>query len=444
MRGKKLRKRLAFILTAVITLSLISMGPLLSAACATGAKTHPAKPGPKLPAAAANDVVIEWNAIAAGLTLQPSLALAAVQQTRLMAIFHLAMHDAVNGITGEYETYLEPQAPPQNASAEIAAIGAAYEALKSLFPGNDAMLDARLLTSLQQHGSSAADPAVQYGRNVAASILAVRADDHAATAQFDYDAPNQGQPGVWVRLTSAPASLPGWGKVTPFVIRSASQFEPDAPPALSSDEYAKNYNEIKAIGALTGSTRSPEQSNIALFWRASPTAVWNIVLTQVVQTRDMPLSDEARLFALFYLAAADASIACWKAKYDYNFWRPLTAIVNGNSDGNDLTTGAADWKPFITTPAHPEYPSGHSTNSSAMAKILELEFGDTPGVPISVTQTGITRNWTSFSEGVQEVIDARVYSGIHFRHSDEVGARLGRQVAQFVAHHALRPSSKTR
>ena len=447
MRGKKLSKRLAFILTAVMTLSLISMGPLSSAACATGAETHSNlsnKPRLNHPPAAASNVITEWNETAVRLTLQSVPALAPVQQTRVMAIFHLAMHDAVNGVTGEYETYLEPTAPPENASAEAAAIGAAHEALKNLFSGNDVMLDTQLVTSLQQHGSSTSDPAVQFGRSVAASILAVRADDHSAQAQFNYDAPNQGQPGVWVRLTTAPALLPGWGKVTPFVLRSASQFAPDAPPALNSELYARDYNEIKTIGVATGSSRTPEQSNIALFWRASPTAIWNSVLTQVVQTREMSLSEEARLFALFYLAAADASIACWKAKYEHNFWRPQSAIVNGNSDGNDLTAGNVDWRPFITTPPHPEYPSGHTSNSSAMAKILTLEFGDTPGVSISVTQTGITRNWTSFSEAVAEVIDARVYSGIHFRNSDEVGARMGRQIAQFVSHHALRRSSKSK
>ncbi|HEU4930586.1 MAG TPA: hypothetical protein VFT48_00825 [Pyrinomonadaceae bacterium] len=444
MRGKKLSKRWAFILTAVMTLSLISMGPLSSAACATGAKTSSNTSARPSPASMANNVVLEWNELAVRFALQPVPALAPIQQTRAMAIFQLAMHDAINGITGQYETYLETPPPPENASPEAAAIGAAHEILKNLFPGNDALLDGRLMTSLQQHGSSTADPAVPYGRSVATSILAVRADDRSAEAQFNYDAPNQGQPGVWVRLTSAPASLPGWGKVTPFVLRSASQFQPEAPPDLSSELYAKDYNEIKTIGVATGSTRSPEQSNIALFWRASPTAIWNSVLTQVVQTRNMELSDEARLFALFYLAAADASIACWKVKYEHNFWRPQSAIVNGNSDGNDLTTGNVDWKPFITTPVHPEYPSGHSTNSSAMAKILALEFGDAPGVSISVTQTGITRNWTSFSEAVQEVIDARVYSGIHFRNSDEVGARMGRQIAQFVSHHALRRNSKAK
>lgn len=437
MRVNKLSKGLVFTLTAVIALLSISVCPLLSVACATGASTHPnrtAKP------AVPSNVVLEWNDVAVRLTLQAVPALAAIQQTRVMAIFQLAVHDAVNGITGDYETYLSPPTPPQNASPEAAAIGAAHEALRNLFQGNDALLDSWLATSLQEHGSSMNDPSVLYGRAVATAILAVRANDHSAEAQFAYDAPNQGLPGVWVRLANAPASLPGWGKVTPFVLRSASQFRPDAPPDLTSEQYAKDYNEIKQIGVSIGSTRSAEQSDIALFWRASPTAIWNSVLTQVVQSRNMDLSSEARLFALFYLASSDASVACWEAKYTYNFWRPQSAITNGNADGNDQTTGDAAWKPFIPTPPHPEYPSGHSTNSSAMAKILTLEFGDTPGIPIAVTQTGITRNWTSFSQAVDEVIDARVYSGIHFRNSDEAGARMGRQVAQFVSKHALRPT----
>ena len=358
-----------------------------------------------------------------------------------MAIFQLAMHDAVNGITGEYETYLSPPAAPENASPLAAAISAAHHALKSLFPGNDSLLDTQYFNSLAAQGLSPADPGIDFGRSAAAAILAARANDHSAQAKFNYDALGAGTPGVWVRPANTAALLPGWGNVTPFVLRSGSQFRPEAPPALDSEEYAKDYNEIKQIGVKSGSTRSAEQSDIARFWRASPTAIWNPVLTQVVQTRNLDLSEKVRLFALFYLAAADASIACWEAKYAYNFWRPETAIRNGEFDGNDSTAGDPAWLPFITTPPHPEYPSAHSTNSSAMAKILTSTFDDNPGVTIVVTISGITRTWNTFSEAVQEVIDARVYSGIHFRNSDVVGARMGRQVAQFVSKHALRRSS---
>lgn len=440
MRVKTLIKSLVLTLSVGIAVSMISAFPLLSVSCAAAPNTHLNFPVTlsATQSAQASDVVVEWNLQAVALTLRPTPALAPVQQTRAMAIFHLAVHDAVNGITGEYETYLSPPSPPENASPVAAAIAAAHDALKNLFPGNDVLLDDRYANSLAAHGLSPADPGIAFGSSAAAAILALRANDHSSQAQFDYNAPGAGEPGVWIRLNNAPALLPGWGNVTPFILRSGSQFRPDAPPALNSELYAKDFNEIKTIGVATGSSRSAEQSQIATFWRASPTAIWNSVLTQLVQTRNSDLSENARLFALFYLAAADASIACWEAKYHYNFWRPQPAIVNGDFDGNDATVGNGTWQPFVATPPHPEYPSGHTANSGAMAKILTAEFEDNPGVPIVVTLSGITRQWGSLSEAVQEVIDARVYSGIHFRNSDEVGARMGRQIAQFASKHALR------
>ena len=442
MRVKTLMKSLVLTLTLGIAISIISAYPLLSVSCAAAPHNHLSLPVTRSAthSVQASDALLEWNQQAAALSLRPTPALAPVQQTRVMAIFHLAVHDAVNGITGEYETYLSPPSPPENASPVAAAISAAHHALKNLFPGNDTMLDDARANSLAAHGLSPADPGIAFGSSAAAAILALRANDHSSQAQFEYNAPGAGEPGVWVRLNNAPALLPGWGDVTPFVLRSGSQFRPDPPPALNSEQYARDYNEIKTIGVATGSSRSAQQSQIATFWRASPTAIWNSVLTQLVLTRNLSLSENARLFALFYLAAADASIACWEAKYHYNFWRPQPAIINGQFDENDATAGNVTWQPFVGTPPHPEYPSGHTANSSAMAKVLTSEFGDTPGVPIIVTASGITRQWNSLGEAVQEVIDARVYSGIHFRTSDEAGARMGRQTAQFVSKHALRKS----
>jgi hypothetical protein len=167
------------------------------------------------------------------------------------------------------------------------------------------------------------------------------------------------------------------------------------------------------------------------------------VLTQVLAARGLDLSATARVFARMYLASADASIACWDAKYAYNFWRPQRAINNADLDGNPATVGDSTWLPLLPTPPHPEYPSGHGCNSAAMAAVLETTFGDNPGVTLSLTLSGVTREWQTFDQGVQEVIDARVYSGIHFRSSDETGVRLGRQVAQFVMTHALRPPTGT-
>ena len=255
MRVKTLIKSLVLTLSLGIALSMISVYPLLNVACASAPNTRllpVTRSATHLPAQA-GDAVLEWNQQAVALTLRPTPALAPVQQTRVMAIFHLAVHDAINGITGEYETYLSPASPPENASPVAAAIAAAHHALKNLFPGNDTLLDDARANSLAAHGLTLADPGIAFGSSAAAAILALRANDHSSQAQFDYNAPGAGEPGVWVRLNNAPALLPGWGDVTPFVLRSGSQFRPDPPPARNSEQYAKDYNEIKTIGVATGS-----------------------------------------------------------------------------------------------------------------------------------------------------------------------------------------------
>ena len=197
---------------------------------------------------------------------------------------------------------------------------------------------------------------------------------------------------------------------------------------------------MKEIGSLTSQTRTDEQTEIGRFWLATPTAIWNGVARQVIQARGLDLSESARALALIYLASADASIACWTAKYTFNFWRPITAIRNGDVDDNARTEADPTWTPLFATPQHPEYLSGHSTNSSAMATVMMLLFGDDPGTPIvatSPTNPGFERHWERLSEGVDEVIEARIYSGIHYRTSDEEGAQLGRKIARFVVNHAL-------
>jgi hypothetical protein len=286
------------------------------------------------------------------------------------------------------------------------------------------------------------------GESAAAAILAARQHDGAAQAAYPYLPPDIGAAGVWAPVSSAAtaqAQLPGWGSVAPFVLRSGAQFRPEAPPALDTERYARDYEEVMRLGAALNSTRSNEETQIALFWRASPTALWNPLLRQAMASRQLTLSEAARVTALFYLAAADASIACWEAKYFYNFWRPQAAIAAGDSDGNAATAGDPAWRPLVQTAPHPEYPSGHTSNSGAMAAVLGLAFGDSPGFVIeaaSPQNAGFIRYWQTFGEGVQEVIDARVYSGLHFRTSDEAGARLGRQVARFVMTHALRRASR--
>jgi hypothetical protein len=392
------------------------------------------------PVAVADDPVSEWNQIAVTVMLGASPAQAPVVQGRTMAIVQVSVHDAISAITGQYDTYSAPGPAPAGALPEAAAIGAAYQALRGIFPlPQSPGLDGMFATSLAAHGFSDTDPGVLFGRAVASAILSQRATDGAALAQFDYIVPGAGQPGVWVRLNNAPALLPGWGNVTPFVLRSGSQFRPDAPYALTSEEWAKDYNEVLDIGEMNSQSRSQEQTDIALFWRGSPAAIWNPVIRQALAARDFDLASKARAFALMYMAANDSGIACWDAKYAYNFWRPMPAIRDGELDGNPGTLENDAWTPLLPTPPHPEYPSGHSTNSSAIGTVLTTLFGKDPGMTFTVTLTGITREWQTFDQGIDEVIEARIYSGIHYRASDVVGARLGRQVAHFVMTHALRP-----
>ena len=385
----------------------------------------------------AQDVIAEWNTEAVKLALLPASSLAPVQQTRAMAIVQVSVHDAVNGITGSYKTYLSPGAAPSGSSADAAAIAAAHHALRNLFPAHVGTLDPMFLASLAAHDLTVGDPGVGYGQSAAAAVLANRAADGSGVAQYPYTAPGAGLPGVFVPPTVLPALLAGWGDVATWSMRNGAQFRPEAPPALSSERYAKDYNEIKEIGSMTSATRTALQTVIATFWLGSPTAIWNQALQQLVAGSDFDLSKRARTYAMMYLASADSSIACWDAKYEYNLWRPQAAIRRGDEDGNDATVADPAWTPLFPTPRHPEYPSGHTANSTAMASILKLVFGNDPGVPISATIGSITREWTTFDEGLDEVIDARVYSGIHFRTADEVGSRLGGQVARFIWTHEL-------
>jgi hypothetical protein len=388
--------------------------------------------------ARAEDVVLEWNRIAFAATV--TAAQGPVPQIRSMAIVHVAVHDAVNVITHDYQTYQRVFRLSWGQSADAAAIAAAHTALVGLFPAQVQALNDARAASLKMRGLSNSSPGIKLGEAIATAILQRRSNDGAAVAQFPYSAPGAGTPGVWGPLGTQQALLPGWGKVTPWVLRKVSRFRPDGPPSLTSRRYARDYNEIKEIGSLTSATRTAEETEIARFWLGSPSDIWNSVARGMVEARQLDLSSAARVFALMYLAGADASIVCWDAKYTFNFWRPQVAIRQGELDGNDRTVGDSSWTPLFPTPPHPEYLSGHTTNSSAMGMVLRSIFGDKPGVPIlakSSTNPNFPREWESFSEGVEEVIDARIFSGIHFRTADEDGARVGRAVAEYIIRREL-------
>lgn len=408
-------------------------GALMGAAILTGAQA----------CAATQNVVVDWNAIAitaAGASGQTSL-----MQERSVAITSVAVSDAINAITNEYARYRSRLTPPPGSSTTATAIGAAYRALTQLLPSQAAFLGTMLSQSLAKFGVSAGDPGFAFGESVADEVVAMRAADGAALSQYPYTPPNAGSPGVWVPTPPAFAAalLPGWGSVQPWVLQSGSQFRPDETPDVTSGRYAQDLNEVKAVGALASATRTAEQTNIARFWLTSALVIWNGVLRQVALQLDLDESETARDFALMNVAGADARIACWDAKYAFNFWRPVTAIQRADQDDNPATDADPGWAPLITTPNFPEYVSAHTTISSAMATVLRRLFDDDPGVTFtatSPTNPGFERHWITFSEGVREVIDARVYAGIHFRSSDERGAAMGRQIGTLATTHAFRPT----
>jgi hypothetical protein len=232
-----------------------------------------------------------------------------------------------------------------------------------------------------------------------------------------------------------PALLPGWGDVTPFGLESGSQYRLPAPPALHTGLYANDLNEVKLLGRVDSPVRPPDRTNVARFYAAaSPVQVWNSAARQASAAQGKTLSENARILALLGMAMADAAIAGWDTKYHYNFWRPQTAIQNADLDGNDKTDRDADWMPLITTPAHPSYASGHATVSGSAREVLEHAFGKDghvvmlshPGVP------GVVLEYAAWDEITDDIDDARVYGGIHFRFDQESGAHQGSHVGKYI------------
>lgn len=435
------RKDLAFRLMIALFIVVASYSAIFAQAA----------PPPCVPGAA-EDAVMEWNCRAVKYALSPTFA-GALRQIRAMAVVQLSVHNAVNGITGKFETYSrdETNAPPASASAERAAIGAAYRALYLMLTAMQrTQLDAELNASLTLRGIPSDDPSLLYGMGEGQNIVTLRMSDGSGpAAQCSYQDIVNPQPGQWIRILNVEtgiipaAATPCWGDVPPFVLRSADQFPLDSPPALDSERYLQDLEEVKNFGGQNADTqRQVWQTRIADFWDGAPAAIANQVIRQAAGAQDLDLSSKARDFALVYLAGMDASIACFHYKYQMLFWRPETAINNSSP-----LPGGAYWKPYLfPSHPHPEYPSGHSTNSGALLSEAGLVFGDDPGVTLTptITRNGITvtPSWKTFGEGIDEVVAARVYSGLHYRFTDEASANLGRRIARFVYTHALRECTK--
>jgi hypothetical protein len=390
------------------------------------------------------DVVIDWdnvllNAIRVDKTPPP-------KASRAMAIVHVAIFDAVNGILGGYTPYAVTASAPAGASPEAAAAAAAHKVLVALFPAQQATFDAALTTSLAAIPNGSAKTAgVSWGESVASQILALRAHDHAADT-VSYSAPTGGFWWLPTPPAFAAALLPQWPLVTPWAMTSGSQFRQGPPPAPTSPEYTQAYEEVRLLGRSDSQFRTAEQTQIALFWADgagtdTPPGHWLVIAQGISQQRHLSLLENARLFALLSIAVADAAIVSWDHKYYYNNWRPVTGIQNADTDGNPNTVADPTWQALIATPPFPSYTSGHSTFSAAAAKVLELFFGSDA---FSFTTTsdglpGVQRSFTSFSQAANEAGQSRIYGGIHWQYDNQAGLASGRSLGVYVFYNVLAP-----
>src|SRR5438552_2280911 len=382
------------------------------------------------------DVVTDWNnsalnAIRAGSTAPPIAS-------RSLAILHASIYDAVNGIARTYEPYLVQSAVPAGASREASASAAAHEALVNLFPAAASSFDAlhaAILAGIPNGPQKVAG--IVWGEFVANQILASRADDGWNATVLP---PGGSGPGVWVPTPPAflPYLLPQWGFVVPFAMSSSSQFRPPGPPSLDSEQYAADYNEVKELGALVGSTRTEEQTLIALFWAdgagtETPPGHWNSIAQIIAASQGNTLEENARLFALLNIAMADAAICAWDAKYTFHFWRPVTAINYAEPELN--------WASFIVTPPFPDYVSGHSTFSGASATVLASFYGtgELPFTTGSDFPPGVYRSFETCMDAADEAAVSRLYGGIHFRSANEDGLQAGIGIGEWTPTHYLQP-----
>jgi hypothetical protein len=398
--------------------------------------------------AQAGDAIAAWNQISENAVQAGKHALPVTSVE--FAIVQLAIYDAVESIDGRYEPYYT-RVPGATGSLSAAAAKAGHDTLVGLFPAQGAALDAAYADFLATNGVDPLDPGTAVGAKAAANILALRAND----GRFPLNPPpflGSTATGRWRPTPSllpgppptlAPGLTPWLASVRPFTLHSGSQFRVDPPPDLTSQLWADDYNETKTVGSLTSTTRTAEQTEIGYFWADSGPLLWQNALRYIAGTYLHNTGDSARMFALAEAALADAQIACWDSKYFYNFWRPITAIRLGDEDGNPATVVNPGWQPLINTPNFPEYPSGHADVSGAVSHVLRLFFG-TDELTFQMTSTNAlapqkTRTFTRFSQAEQEVINARVYVGIHYRNSDTTARAQGVRVANWVFKHALRP-----
>ena len=386
-----------------------------------------------------DNVVLQWNEIAVTtIGAQPPFP-----STRFMATAQVAVFEAVNAISGKYEPYLGTIAAPEGASAQAAAIAAAHGVLKAFFPAAASTLDQHRADSLAfiPDGQAKTD-GIAVGEAAALAMIAERTGDGSIPPQFHV--PPNTDPYEWQRTPSCPpagGAFLHWRNVNPFGVQSSSQFRADPPPALTSDEYAKDLNEVLALGDINSPNRSQHDADVARIYAAQPPHQgWNSVARQIISTRNDDITDTARTLALMNMSLSDAHITVFESKYFYRTWRPETAIPRAVEDGNP-DTAPSPFTPFIVTPCFPGYPSAHGAGAGAAGRILWKAYGrhhtvtnSHPSVP------GVVLTYHDLLDIEKDVSDARVYGGIHFRTDQDAAEQQGKSVAQWMLDNFLRPA----
>jgi len=383
------------------------------------------------------DVVTDWNITAGDIAVAAKLP--PPPTYRIMALVQSAVYEAVNAITQRYPPDRVKLDAAPGASIEAAVAEANRATLLQLVPSQQTAIDNAYQAALAAiPAGQAKTTGLAVGEKAAVAILAWGAEDGAATGETYRPRTTAG-----VYVPTVIPIVPQWPQRKPWLLTNPAQFRPGPPPALTSEVWARDYNEIQALGGKNSTRRTAEQTAIARFWEATMPPIYHGIVRSVATIAGREVTQNARLFAAVTQATDDALIAVMDAKYHYHFWRPVTAIRNGDIDGNDATEREPSWTPFIDTPMHPEYPCAHCIVSGAVGTVLQAEIGTRPMPTLtttSVTAQGAARSWSTIDDFMQEVAQARIYDGVHYRNSTEVGTAMGKQIGALAVAKYLQSS----
>ncbi len=390
-------------------------------------------------APARGNSVTAWNENAVNALINTAGQAPPVATVHL-AMVHGAVYDAANAIDRGHQPYLVSPPATRRDSTDAAVATAAYRMLVSIVPAQQPALQALYDSSLAAvtDGAAAKARGIAVGEAAAAAMIAARTND-GRFGSFRFAIGTT--PGAWRPTLPAFVNDPNaWLKdVTPFLIESSSQFATRGPRPLTSHQYAKELAEVQAIGSATSTTRTADQTLAAGYWAEHPSRTWSRIVRTLATQEHVSTVDSARLFAMVYMTAADSLITVWEDKATWSFWRPITAIREADTDGNPETVPDPGWLPMIANPPYPEHPSGHLGLSGAMGETLKDFFGGDKMAWSDTNVAGLSRSYTHFSKAIDEIVDVRVWSGLHFRSADEQAARIGRQVSKYRERHYFQP-----